>query len=272
MVSRLSEKFDQLNGLGKKALIPFITAGDPEPGFSVPLMHAMVEAGADIIELGMPFSDPMADGPVIQKASERALLHNVTVRDVISMVAEFRKTDQTTPVVLMGYLNPVECMGYQAFADQAGSAGVDGLLTVDMPPEEAEDFIPLLEQNGIAPIFLLAPNSTEARIKKVSAMASGYLYYVSLKGITGAGHLDLQSVEEKLAQIKKITDLPVGVGFGVKSGEIAAAIGQLADGVVVGSALVSKVADNVDQPQIAQREIVKLLSAMREAMDKNEEV
>lgn len=271
MVSRLSEKFDLLKASGKKALIPFITAGDPEPGFTVPLMHAMVEVGADIIELGVPFSDPMADGPVIQKASERSLLHNTTVRDVISMVAEFRKTDQVTPVVLMGYLNPVECMGYQIFAEQAGKAGVDGLLTVDMPPEEAADFIPLLRQNGVDPIFLLAPNSTEARIKKVSAMASGYLYYVSLKGITGAGHLDLQSVAAKLEQIKKVTDLPVGVGFGVKNGEIAAAIGQLADGVVVGSALVSKIADNLGKPQIAHQEIINLLSTMRKAMDENEE-
>jgi len=270
-VSRLSEKLDLLKNSGRKALIPFVTAGDPNPGFTVPLMHAMVEAGADIIELGMPFSDPMADGPVIQKASERALLHRTTVRDVIAMVASFRETDQTTPVVLMGYLNPVECMGYRIFSDLAGKAGIDGLLTVDMPPEEAGDFIPLLKQSGIDPIFLLAPNSTEARIKKVSAMASGYLYYVSLKGITGAGHLDLKSVEEKLGQIKSITSLPVGVGFGVKSGETAAAIGKLADGVVVGSALVSKIADNLEQPQVAHQEIVELLSVMREAMDKNGE-
>lgn len=270
-MSRLSEKLDLLKNSGKKALIPFVTAGDPKPEFTVPLMHAMVEAGADIIELGMPFSDPMADGPVIQKASERALVHHVTVRDVIAMVASFREIDQTTPVVLMGYLNPVECMGYKTFSDLAGEAGVDGLLTVDMPPEEAGDFIPLLKENGIDPIFLLAPNSTEARIKKVSAMASGYLYYVSLKGITGAGHLDLDSVEEKLGQIKRITSLPVGVGFGVKNGETAAAIGQLADGVVVGSALVSKIADNLDQPEVAHQEIIALLRTMREAMDKNGE-
>jgi tryptophan synthase alpha chain len=269
-VSRLSEKFEQLNRTGRKALIPFVTAGDPEPSFTVPLMHEMVTAGADIIELGVPFSDPMADGPVIQKASERSLLHKTTVKTVLEMVAAFRKKDSTTPVVLMGYLNPIEYFGYPEFADQAGKAGVDGLLTVDMPPEEAEEFIPLLKQNGIDPIFLLAPNSTEARIKKVSAMACGYLYYVSLKGITGAGHLDLKSVEDKLAEIKKITSLPVGVGFGVKNAEIAAAMGQIADGVVVGSALVNKVAENLQQLNVAQQEIIKLLSAMREAMDKKE--
>lgn len=268
-MSRLSEKFSALKSSGRKALIPFITAGDPDPEFTVPLMHAMVKAGADILELGVPFSDPMADGPVIQKASERALAHKTTVRNVLSMVGEFRKTDSVTPVVLMGYLNPVECFGYQPFAELAGEAGIDGLLTVDMPPEEAEEFIPLLKQNGIDPIFLLAPNSTEARIKKISAMASGYLYYVSLKGITGAGHLDLKSVEEKLEQIKEITDLPVGVGFGVKNAEIASAMAQLADGVVVGSALVSKVANNLQHPEIAQQEIIELLSAMREAIDKN---
>lgn len=269
-MSRLSETFDALKSSGKKALIPFVTAGDPDPKFTVPLMHAMVDVGADILELGVPFSDPMADGPVIQKASERALVHKTSIYDVLAMVAEFRTLDKSTPVVLMGYLNPVECTGYEIFAKRAGEAGVDGLLTVDMPPEEAADFIPLLKQNNIDPIFLIAPNSTESRIGKICAMASGYLYYVSLKGITGAGHLDIDSVAKKLKEIKQITDLPIGVGFGVKNAGIASAISKIADGVVVGSALVSKIETNLSQPKIAHQEIIKLLASMRQAMDKNE--
>ena len=266
-MSRLSSKFQALKQAGRKALIPFITAGDPSPAFTVPAMHALVEAGADIIELGVPFSDPMADGPVIQRASERALAHKTSLRRVLEMVKAFREKDMETPIVLMGYLNPIECMGYAAFVEKAREAGVDGVLTVDLPPEESAELIPLLADAGIDPIFLLAPNSTEERIRKMGTLGRGYLYYVSLKGITGASHLDLSDVERKLAQIRELTDLPIGVGFGVKSAETAAAVSRLADGVVVGSALVSKIEQAGDDIAQALAEITALLGSMRAAMD-----
>ncbi len=266
-MSRLADKFAELKASGRKALIPFITAGDPYPEFTVPLLHEMVAAGADIIELGVPFSDPMADGPVIQRASERALEHHIGLRKVLSMAMEFRKTDQTTPLVLMGYLNPIEIMGYEAFANAAQRAEVDGVLTVDLPPEEAEDCVGLLRDRGIDQIFLLAPNTTSERIQKMDAVGSGYLYYVSLKGVTGAGHLDTADVEDKLQLIRSNTGLPVGVGFGVKDAETAKTIANIADGVVVGSALISKIEADLDDPQQAKREIIALLKSMRQAMD-----
>jgi tryptophan synthase alpha chain len=266
-VSRLTAKFQTLKQASRKALIPFITAGDPHPDFTVPAMHAMVEAGADVIELGVPFSDPMADGPVIQKASERALLHKMSLRRVLDMVEQFRSTDSTTPIVLMGYLNPVECMGYPVFVERAKSAGVDGVLTVDMPPEESSDLLSLLEQAGIDPIFLLAPNSTDERIRKMGQLGRGYLYYVSLKGVTGASHLDLIDVERKLSEIRALTDLPLGVGFGVKNAEIAATISKFADAVVVGSALVEKIEVARGDSGRALDDIVDLLKSMRTAMD-----
>ena len=267
-MSRLKTTFAVLKEKQKKGLIPFITAGDPQPGVTVKLMHALVAAGANILELGVPFSDPMADGPVIQRASERALIHHVSLRDVIKMVAEFRQIDASTPVILMGYLNPVEIMGYASFADHAAAAGVDGLLTVDMPPEEAEDLVAELKRVGIDPIFLLAPTTAEDRIKKVTRMASGFIYYVSVKGITGSAQLDVKSVESKLATIREHSNLPVGVGFGIKDGESAAMIGALADAVVVGSALVSRL-------EVVSRDEEKLvntastfISELRAALDK----
>jgi tryptophan synthase alpha chain len=266
-VSRLTAKFQALRQAHRKALIPFITAGDPDPDFTVPAMHAMVEAGVDIIELGVPFSDPMADGPVIQKASERALAHRMSLRRVLDMVERFRSTDAETPIVLMGYLNPVECMGYRAFVERAKSAGVDGVLTVDMPPEESSELVSLLEQAGIDPIFLLAPNSTDERIRKMGQLGRGYLYYVSLKGVTGASHLDLSDVERKLSEIRALVDLPLGVGFGVKNAEVAAAISKFADAVVVGSALVEKIEVAQGDSDLALKEIVELLKSMRTAMD-----
>jgi len=266
-MSRLKTRFDELAKSGRKALIPFITAGDPNPEFTVPMMHAMVEAGADVIELGVPFSDPMADGPVIQRASERALVHHTGLRKVLSLATEFRKTDQTTPVVLMGYLNPIEIMGYEDFANAAQRAEVDGVLTVDLPPEEAEECVALLKARDIDQIFLLAPNSPVERIKKMDAVGSGYLYYVSVKGVTGAGHLDTSDVERKLAEIKQHTDLPVGVGFGVKNAETAQTISRLADGVVVGSAFISKIEANLENPEQAKTEIIELIKSMRQAMD-----
>ncbi|HUL10819.1 MAG TPA: tryptophan synthase subunit alpha [Methylococcaceae bacterium] len=266
-MSRLPSKFQALKQAGRKALIPFITAGDPNPAFTVPAMHAMVEAGADIIELGVPFSDPMADGPVIQRASERALIHKTSLRRVLEMVKAFRQSDAETPIVLMGYLNPIECMGYRAFVEKARDAGVDGVLTVDLPPEESADLMPLLADAGIDPIFLLAPNSTEARIRKMAKLGRGYLYYVSLKGVTGASHLDLGDVERKLAEIRHLTDLPIGVGFGVKNAETAKAVSRLADAVVVGSALVGKIEQSADNTAQALADITATLRSMRAAMD-----
>lgn len=266
-MSRLAAKFNQLTAQGRKALIPFITAGDPAPDFTVPMMQDMVNAGADIIELGVPFSDPMADGPVIQRASERALEQHMSLRKVLQMVKQFRIQDKTTPVVLMGYLNPIEVMGYEDFANAAQDAEIDGVLTVDLPPEEAEQCVALLQARAIDPIFLLAPNSTDDRIKKMDACGNGYLYYVSLKGVTGAGHLDISNVQKKLEQIRRNTQMPIGVGFGVKDAETAQKIAGVADGVVVGSALISKIEAHMDNPDVAKHEIIELLKSMRMAMD-----
>ncbi len=266
-MSRIAGVFAELRDQGRQALIPFVTAGDPQPGLTLPLMHAMVEAGADIIELGVPFSDPMADGPVIQRASERALMHHVSLHDVIEIVRRFRETNQTTPVVLMGYLNPLEVMGYEAFAEAAAAAGVDGVLTVDIPPEEGDTFVPAMKAHGIDPIFLLAPTSNRARMERITAAASGFVYYVSLKGVTGAANLSLDSVREKLAEIRSCTDLPVGVGLGIKDAETAAAMAGFADAVVVGSALVSRIEENLEQPERAVAEITAMLRGMRAAMD-----
>jgi tryptophan synthase alpha chain len=266
-VSRLAATFEALSKSGRKALVPFITAGDPKPDFTLSMMHAMVEAGVDVIELGVPFSDPMADGPVIQRASERALEHKMSLRRTLAIATEFRRTNQHTPVVLMGYVNPIEAMGYEDFANAAQRAEIDGVLTVDLPPEEAEECAALLKARDIDPIFLLAPNSGDERIQKMDAVGSGYLYYVSLKGVTGAGHLDTADVETKLNQIRANTRLPVAIGFGVKDAQTAATVAGLGDGVVIGSALISKIEANLDDPERAKKEIVELLVAMRQAMD-----
>ncbi|MCB1924697.1 MAG: tryptophan synthase subunit alpha [Gammaproteobacteria bacterium] len=267
-MSRIAGVFAALRDQGRQALIPFVTAGDPEPSATLPLMHAMVAAGADIIELGVPFSDPMADGPVIQRASERALQHHVSLRDVIGLVRRFRETNDRTPVVLMGYLNPLEIMGYEAFAEAAAAAGVDGVLTVDIPPEEGERFVPVMKAQGIDPIFLLAPTSNRARIERITAAASGFVYYVSLKGVTGAANLSLDSVRDKVAEIRACTDLPVGVGFGIKDAQTAAAMAGFADAVVVGSALVSRIETNPGDMATATGEITAMLAEMRAAMDR----
>lgn len=266
-MSRLVAKFKQLKQDGRKALMPFITAGDPSYDFTVPMMHAMVAAGADIVELGVPFSDPMADGPVIQRASERALAHKMSLRKVLQLAAEFRQQDNSTPVVLMGYLNPIESMRYENFANAAQGADIDGVLTVDMPPEEGKEYTQLLKSRGIDPIYLLAPNSTDERIKKMDAYGRGYLYYVSLKGVTGANHLNTDDVAVKLKQIRNNTRLPIGVGFGVKDAQTAKVVAQMADGIVVGSALISKIEQNLDDLETAGNEIVELLSSMRQVMD-----
>jgi len=239
-MSRIQATFEQLAKSRRKALIPFVTAGDPEPGMTVPLMHALVEAGADVIELGVPFSDPMADGPVIQRASDRALRHGVGLDRVLAFVREFRATNQSTPVVLMGYANPIEAMGTARFVEEAQQAGVDGALVVDYPPEECEAFAALVRGRGMDLIFLLAPTSSDARIARVARLASGYLYYVSLKGVTGAGHLDLTEVAEKIPRIRRETKLPVGVGFGIRDAATAKAVAKFADAVVIGSAIIQE--------------------------------
>lgn len=266
-MSRIATKFEALKASGRKALIPYVIAGDPNPNVTVPLMHDMVKAGADIIELGVPFSDPMADGPVIQKASERALVHHTSLHDVIGMVKAFRETDSDTPVVLMGYLNPIEIMGYETFAKEAAAAGVDGVLTVDLPPEEGEVAIPAFAANGLDPIFLIAPTTTDARMQKVCDAARGFVYYVSLKGVTGAATLDTAAVAEKVAQIRTHSGMPVGVGFGIKDAASAAAVGAVADAVVVGSALVNQVEANALTPAAISPAICAILRSIRGALD-----
>ncbi len=223
---------------GRTALIPYIAAGDPSPQATPELMHALVRAGANVIELGVPFSDPMADGPVIQRAAERAIRNGVGLRQVLELVARFRQSDQQTPVVLMGYANPIERMGQQAFVQAAAQAGVDGVLVVDYPPEEAGGFAALLGQAGIDPIFLLAPTSSQERIQRVAQIARGYVYYVSLKGVTGAGHLDTNEVAQRLQAIRQHVTVPVGVGFGIRDAQSACALGRHADAVVIGSKLI----------------------------------
>lgn len=271
---RLAACFANLKANNKKALIPYITAGDFEPSITVPLMHHMVNSGADIIELGVPFSDPMADGPTIQLACERALEHHTGLRDVIAMVDEFRQTDKTTPIVLMGYLNPVETMGYNEFVESASNAGVDGLLTVDMPPEEGDELIPILKSHQIDPIFLLSPTTTPDRMDKIVAAGSGYLYYVSLKGVTGSSALNVEEVAQKVALIKQHSEMPVGVGFGIKDAASASSVAAVSDGVIVGSAIVKIIENNAkiahNKPDVAdtiQQEIGALLASMRKAMD-----
>jgi len=267
-VSRLKASFAALKAENKTALVPFVTAGDPHPSVTVNLMHDMVKAGASVLELGIPFSDPMAEGPVIQLACERALKHNVSLTDVLAMVKEFRSKDADTPIVLMGYTNPVEVMGYEKFAGDAGEAGVDGLILVDLPPEEGADLITQLKANKIDMIFLLAPTSTDERMKIICDQASGFVYYVSLKGVTGAANLDVNSVVEKVAQIRTHTELPVGVGFGIRDAASAAQVAGVADAVVVGSAIVNRIAENAADPEKISQQVCELLASMRAAMDK----
>jgi len=270
-LSRISERFRQLAGEGRKALIPYVVAGDPHLEITVPLMHRLVESGADVIELGVPFSDPMAEGPVIQQGHERALANGTTLRLVLDMVREFRTVDGDTPVLLMGYANPVMHMGYAAFADAAAEAGLDGLLTVDIPPEEVAEVNAELKRVGIDNIFLIAPTTPEDRITRITASASGFIYYVSLKGVTGAGHLDTADVARKVEEIRRHSDLPVAVGFGIKDPESARVVAGIADGVVVGSALVSTMAQvisRVGDPQAAIGAAAELLRRIRAGVDK----
>ncbi len=266
-LSRIDERFAALRAAGKKALVPFITAGDPEPGWTVPLMHRLVDVGADLLELGVPFSDPMAEGPVIQRSSERALAKGMTIHRVLAMVRAFRLDDRETPVVLMGYLNPIELTGYEAFAEAARAAGVDGVITVDVPPEEADELIDALTRLAIAPVFLLAPTTTEARIAEICRMARGFVYYVSLKGVTGSDRLDPVEVAEKLAVVRRYTTLPIGVGFGIKNPESAAQVAAVCDAVVIGSALVARLEVLRGERERAEREVSSFIAELRAAID-----
>ncbi|WP_250658358.1 tryptophan synthase subunit alpha [Alkalimarinus coralli] len=266
-MSRIKAVMEQLKRGGKSALIPYITGGDPEPGLTVELMHELVSAGADIIELGIPFSDPMADGPVIQLACERALEHNVSLDDILLMVKAFRNTNSDTPVVLMGYLNPIVKMGYKEFASSAAEVGVDGVLVVDLPPEEGHELLVEMKSNNLDSVYLIAPTTTDDRIKTICDASSGYVYYVSVKGVTGSASLDVSSVAEKLAVIRGKSEIPVGVGFGIKDAESAAAVSSVADGVIVGSVLVNTIADNIGDHEQIKSKIFSIVSSMRKAMN-----
>ena len=264
-MSRIGGCFAHLKQHHKKALIPFFTAGDPSPVVTVPMMHGLVEAGADILELGVPFSDPMADGPTIQRSSERALLHHVGLKDILGMVTQFRDKNTTTPVILMGYANPIEAMGYEQFARQAEIAGVDGVLTVDYPPEECSDFLDCLTQHDLDPIFLLAPTSAEARIAAVARVARGFVYYVSLKGVTGSANVDLGEVEARIAKLREQIHLPIGVGFGIRDGATAKAVVGFADAVVIGSRIVQEMESATTETVVAR--VNTLVKSIRSAMD-----
>jgi tryptophan synthase alpha chain len=239
-MSRIDTTFHHLAASGRKALIPFITAGFPRLDLTVPLMHALVESGADVIELGVPFSDPMADGPTIQRASEKALANGMSLAKVLAHVATFRVRDAKTPVVLMGYANPIEAFGPESFAQAAKTAGVDGVLVVDAPPEESADFARALRQHDLDPIFLLAPTSMPQRYQAVARLASGYVYYVSVKGVTGSGQLDVAEIAARIPEIRAAVKLPVGVGFGIRDAATAAKMAQIADAVVVGSRIIEE--------------------------------
>lgn len=264
-MSMIKTCFERLHKAQRKALIPFITAGDPSPDLTLQIMHTLVEAGVDIIELGVPFSDPMADGPTIQRASERALKKGMSLRKVLAIVAEFRQTNKNTPVVLMGYANPIEAMGLVTFAQEASAAGVDGVLVVDYPPEECIDFALAMHQHQLDPIFLLAPTSTPERIALIAEHASGYVYYVSLKGVTGSGALDMASVAEKVPQIRAQTGVPVAVGFGIRDAQMAGKIAQVADAVIIGSRIIEAM-ENCAPEQLCAT-VHALVSELRRGID-----
>ena len=266
-MSRLDVRFRELRKEGRTALVPFVTAGDPHAGVTRRLLPRLVDAGADVIELGVPFSDPMADGPVIQRAGERALAAGMSLSGVLDIVRGFRAQDSTTAVVLMGYLNPIVAMGPARFAEEAAAAGVDGVIVVDMPPEEGEPLLTALRERGIDPVFLLSPTTSTERMRRIAAEATGFLYYVSFKGITGAGHLDTGAVEEALARVRAVSDLPVGVGFGIADADSARRIAAVADAVVVGSAIVRRVEEALDVPERIPERVAAFVAELRSAVD-----
>jgi tryptophan synthase alpha chain len=264
-MNRIDTTFARLRAAGHSGLIPYVTAGDPTLAHTLSIMDALTTAGADVIELGVPFSDPMADGPVVQRASERALAQGVGLDDVLSLVAAFRTRNASTPVVLMGYANPIESMGAASFADRAQAVGVDGVIVVDYPPEEAGQFAALLDARGLAPIFLLSPTTPERRIAAIAALARGYVYYVSLKGVTGAAHLDTGDVVAHLAQIRRHVSLPIGVGFGIRDAAGAKAIAAHADAVVIGSRIIQEIESGA--PDQAAARAGAWLATIRAAID-----
>ena len=269
-MTRIESTFDTLKSQNKKALIPYVMAGDPNPSVTVDLLHDLVAHGADMIEVGLPFSDPMADGPTVSLAGERALAAGTSTRDALNMIAKFRETNSSTPIIMMGYLNPVEIIGYDAFIALCEQAGVDGVLMVDLPPSEAGDFAEKLQEKEMNKIFLLSPTTLSARRKQVLTHCSGYIYYVSLKGVTGSATLDTSDVAAQVKSIKADTDLPVCVGFGIRDGESAKAVGKEADGVIVGSALVQHFADVGDDAEAiatARANIMAKMDELRAALD-----
>ena len=271
-MSRIESCFAKLKQANRSALIIYIAAGDPHPDFSAIQMHALVAAGADIIELGVPFSDPMADGPVIQQAYERALKHNVSLLDVLKTVAEFRRTNRHTPVVLMGYMNPIEALGAEVFASRAAEAGVDGALTVDLPPDASEALIPALQRHRLDPIFLLSPTTPVVRMRQMVDVASGFLYYVSLKGVTGADTLDVDAVDRRLGELRTITNLPLGVGFGINDTDSATKVARIADAVVVGSAVVRRIGEHTDNREVLLTEITRFVSGLHRAVERARQI
>jgi tryptophan synthase alpha chain len=264
-MSRIATTFARLKEQARKALIPFITAGDPDPALTVPVMHALARAGADVIELGVPFSDPMADGPVIQRSSERALKHGVSLRGVLGYLAEFRSSDRDTPVVIFGYANPIESLGIERFADAAKAADADGVLVVDYPPEEAQPLVQLLDARGLDTIFLLSPTTTDERLASIAKLGRGYLYYVALRGVTGAANIDVADVAARVRRVHDFTRLPVGVGFGIRDAKSARAIGAVADAVVIGSALIQEL-EKAPRDKAAEHARA-FLAPIREALD-----
>ena len=264
-MNRIAATFTRLRAAGRTAVIPYVTAGDPSPATTVPLLQALAAVGANVIELGVPFSDPMADGPVIQRASERALARGVTTKDVLAMVSAFRRVDSTTPLVLMGYANPIEAMGTTEFADRAKEAGVDGVIVVDYPPEEAAELAATLTARDIAPIFLLSPTTPPARMDAVGRLGRGYVYYVSLKGVTGAGHIDTAEVVARLGEIRRRVALPIGVGFGIRDAASAQAIAPHADAIVIGSRIIQEI--EAGPPEEAPKRAAAWLATIRSAVD-----
>ena len=264
-MSRIQTTFTNLANNKRKALIPFITAGDPHPDMTVNLLHALVDSGADMIELGIPFSDPMADGPVIQIASERALANNVGINKTIDLVKDFRKDNEHTPIILMGYANPIEAIGLTNFVGAIKEAGVDGVITVDYPPEESKEFVSLLLKNDIDSIFLLSPTTEDERIKLIISQATGFIYYVSLKGVTGSANIDMEQVSERVNNVRQFTNLPVAVGFGVKDAKTAKEVAAIADAVVIGSRIVLEIEQSNKDDLIGN--IKKLMREMKDAIE-----
>lgn len=269
-MNRIDETLEQLRAHNKKMLSPYITVGDPTLETTVPLMHELVAAGANILEIGIPFSDPMAEGPVIQAAMERALAHGVSCDDVLQVVKVFREKDKVTPIILMGYINPIEQYGYERFAKKANEVGVDGTILVDLPPEESETVAAIWKKNNLYSIYLCSPTTSNERMKLINSYGQGYLYYVSLKGVTGSNDIDLQQVNELYQQRKSQTDLPLMVGFGIKTPEMAAKVAAFSDGVIVGAALINKIHD----AHVSKNNILtagaSLIGDMRQMIDRNE--